>query len=97
MDLAVKISGSLDLELQLITMDFDQLFTSCLQGEVDGILGVAYTSDREERLFASEPYMSEEVEGEPMNIVFMPKAALLWKSSIPFCSPIKKMGLMRLG
>ena len=56
---------------------FEELFTSCLQDEVDGILGMAYTSEREEQLFASEPYMSEEVEGEPMNIVFYAKSSTL--------------------
>ena len=53
-DLAVKISGSLGLKLQLITMDFEELFTSCLQDEVDGILGMAYTSVSNTHLRAHE-------------------------------------------
>ena len=76
-DLAVKISGSLGLKLQLITMDFEELITSCLQDEVDGILGMSYTSLREKLLFASDPYMSEEVEGEPMDVVFYAKSSTL--------------------
>ena len=38
---------------------------------------MAYTSEREEQLFASEPYMSEEVGGEPMDVVFYAKSSTL--------------------
>ena len=91
-DLAVKMSDSLGLKLQLITMDFEELFTSCLQDEVDGILGMSYTSLREKLLFASEPYMSEEVEGEPMDMVFYAKSSTLVEISNSLLQSYKEDG-----
>ena len=65
LDLIDEFGRSVGLELTFITMDFEELLLALERGEVDCVMGMDYTPDRDS-LFYSSIYMTEIFEGEPM-------------------------------
>ena len=68
-DLLLEMCRSLNLELEIVTMDYEVLMTSCMQKRVDCVVGISYSDERAEILYASVPYYSDTTEEDPFDLV----------------------------
>jgi|GEM_PF-3176482 len=67
LDLAAAVSQRLELELKIVTMDFEDLFSACEKKQVDCVMGMEYSDIRAEALYFVS-YMAETVNDEKFDI-----------------------------
>ena len=92
-DLITEICKTLDLECVIITMDYEELLTSCADNQVDCVIGgILYSDDRAEFLFYSH-YLTETIDGETMDYCIYAKSYNLTNTFSAILETYKENGV----
>ena len=92
-DLITEICKTLALECVIITMDYEELLTSCADNQVDCVIGgILYSDDRAEFLFYSH-YLTETIDGETMDYCIYAKSYNLTNTFSAILETYKENGV----